>query len=95
MAKLVFKPKNNGGINLAKKISLYGILAAICIVFSYIEMLIPFDFIAPGVKLGLSNGVALLLIAKNDIKGAFAVNTGRILMAVLLFSAKMIYLYYK
>lgn len=78
---------------MAKKISLYGILAAICITFSYIEMLIPFDFIAPGIKLGLSNGVALLLIAKNDIKGAYAVNIVRILLSSLLFSTPFTLVY--
>ena len=78
---------------MAKKISLYGILVAICIAFSYIEMLIPFDFIAPGVKLGLSNGAALLLLAKNDIKGAFAVNIVRILLSGLLFSTPFTLVY--
>ena len=72
---------------MAKRISLYGILAALCIVLSYVEQLISFDFIAPGIKLGLSNSVALLLILKGDIKGAFSVNVVRILLSGLLFSA--------
>lgn len=65
----------------------YAILTAVCLVFSYIESLVPLYFIAPGVKLGLSNAVALLLVCKNDIKGAFLVNVSRILLAALLFGS--------
>lgn len=78
---------------MAKKISLYGILAALCIAFSYLEMLISFDFIAPGVKLGISNTVALILIFKGDIKGAFSVNIVRILISSLLFAGPFTLLY--
>lgn len=70
---------------MAKKISLYAVFTALCLAFSYIEMLIPFDFIAPGIKLGLGNAVALLLILKGDIRGAFCVNITRILLSALLF----------
>ncbi len=72
---------------MAKRVCLYGILAAGCIIFGYLEHLVSLDFIAPGVKLGLANSVVLLLILKNDIKGAFAVNIVRILLSSLLFSA--------
>lgn len=78
---------------MAKKICLYGILSAVCIVFGYIEHFISFDFIAPGIKIGLANSVALLLIAKGDIKGAFAVNTVRILLSALLFSSPSVLIY--
>ena len=70
---------------MSKKVALYGILASLCLVFSYVETLLPLTFIAPGVKIGLANGVALLLILKNDIKGAFLVNIIRILLSNLLF----------
>lgn len=70
---------------MSKKVALYGVLAAVCLVFSYIEILLPLTSIAPGVKIGLANGVALLLILKKDIKGAFLVNIIRILLSNLLF----------
>ena len=69
---------------MAKKITLYGILTALCIVLGYIESLISLEFIAPGVKLGLSNAAVLLMIALGDIKGAFAVNLTRILLNSIL-----------
>ena len=72
---------------MAKKLCLYGILSAVCIVLGYIEHFITLDFIAPGIKIGLANSVVLLLITKKDVKGAFFVNIVRILMSALLFSA--------
>ena len=68
---------------MSKKVTLYGVLSAVCLVFSYIEILLPLTFIAPGVKIGLANGVALLLILKKDIKGALLVNIIRILLSNL------------
>lgn len=78
---------------MAKKIGLYGILAALCLVLSYVELLIPFNYLSPGIKLGLSNAVALLLILKGDIKGAIGVNIVRIILSVLLFSAPATLMY--
>ncbi len=78
---------------MARRITLYGILTALCMVLGYIESLLPLDFIAPGIKIGLSNSVALLLVVKKDIKGAFSVNIARILLSSLLFSAPSILIY--
>ena len=78
---------------MAKRITLYGILAALCMVLSYVEQLIPFDFLAPGIKLGISNSIALILVLKGDIKGAFGVNIVRIILSVLLFSAPSTLIY--
>jgi len=74
---------------MAKKLCIYGILSAVCLIFSFVEHLVGLDFIAPGVKLGLSNSVVLVLIAIDDIKGAFSVNIVRILLSGLLFSSPM------
>lgn len=72
---------------MAKKISFYGIFTALCMVLGYLEHLVPLSFIAPGIKLGLSNSVVLLLLMKHDVKGAFLINIARILLSVLLFAA--------
>lgn len=74
-------------MSMSKKISLYGLFTALCLVFGFLESTISLSFIAPGIKLGLANGIALLLVAEGDIKGAFAVNTARILLSALLFSS--------
>lgn len=71
---------------MAKKITLYGIFAALALIFGYIESLFSLSFIAPGIKLGLANSLCLILISTGDTKGAFCVNTVRILLSSLLFS---------
>ena len=43
--------------------------------------------VAPGVKLGLSNAVALILVCSGDTKGAWMVNITRILLSALLFGS--------
>lgn len=78
---------------MAKRVCLYGILTGVCIVLGYLEHFISFDFIAPGIKLGLVNSVVLLLITKKDIKGAFLTNTVRILMSAVLFSSPSVLIY--
>lgn len=62
-------------------------MVAVCLIIGYIESLVNLSFIAPGVKLGLSNSVCLLLVYRADIKGAFAVNIARILLSALLFGS--------
>ena len=72
---------------MAKKIALYGILTSLALIFGYIESLFPLSFIAPGVKLGLANSVALILLCYGDFRGAMLVNITRILLSALLFSS--------
>lgn len=72
---------------MTKKISTYALLACVCLIFGYIESLVPLTAAIPGIKLGLSNSVALLLLTKRDIKGALAVNITRILLSALLFGS--------
>ena len=72
---------------MAKKVALYGILTSLALIFGYIESLFSLSFIAPGVKLGLANSIALILLCYGDFKGALAVNITRILLSALLFSS--------
>ena len=71
---------------MAKKVALYGILTSLALIFGYIESLFSLSFIAPGIKLGIANSVALLLLCFKDFKGALLVNITRILLSALLFS---------
>lgn len=72
---------------MAKKIALYGILTSLALIFGYIESLFSLSFIAPGVKLGLANSVALILLCYGNFRGAILVNITRILLSALLFSS--------
>ena len=73
--------------NKVKKLCLYAIFCAVCMVLSYVESLLDLSFIAPGVKIGLSNTIACVLIIYGDLKGAFAVNVSRILLSALIFGS--------
>lgn len=70
----------------SKKIAKYGLMIALCLILTYVEVLIPFNFAIPGVKLGLSNIVVLYALYNFDIKSAFCINILRILLAGFLFS---------
>lgn len=77
-----------------KRITLYALLTALCIIVGYLEshLSITLIAIAPGVKIGLSNAVALTLVCKGDKKGAWAVNITRICLSALLFGSPISFL---
>ena len=62
------------------------LLATTALLFSYIEILIPYNVGIPGVKLGLANLAIIIALYKMDIKYAVSINLIRILLAGLLFS---------
>ena len=70
-----------------RKLTLYAVLCAVCMVLSYLETLLDLSFIAPGIKIGLANVAACTLIIKGDTKGAFCVNIARILLSSLIFGS--------
>ncbi len=74
---------------MAKKTAYYGCFLGLAIICGYVEFLIPFDFGIPGIKLGLANIVAVLLLYRNGFWQAFAVNTARVLLCGILFGNAM------
>ncbi len=72
-----------------QRIALYGVLAALALIMSYIEMQIPAFFAVPGMKLGLTNIVVLVALYKFDAKSAFAINVVRIFVVAILFGTVM------
>lgn len=73
--------------NKVKKLCIWALLTAVCLITGYIESLLSLAFIAPGVKIGLANSIACVLVFSGDIKGAVAVNLSRILLSALLFGS--------
>ena len=45
---------------MSRKVAVCGVLVALAMIFSYIEVLIPFNFGVPGMKLGLANLVIVI-----------------------------------
>lgn len=73
-------------INYTKKITMAALMAALALIFSYIEVLIPFSVGVPGIKLGIANLVIIVSLYYLGAGYAFIVNVVRILIAGLLFN---------
>lgn len=70
---------------LASKAAFLGVILALALVLSYVESLIPFYFGIPGVKLGLTNLVVVLMLFFVGTKEAFLISVLRILLSGFLF----------
>lgn len=69
----------------AGKVAKLGVLAALAMIFSYVEMLIPFSVGIAGVKLGLANLVVVIGFYILSAKEVFLVSMVRIFLMALLF----------
>lgn len=69
-----------------RRIATAGLMAALALIFSYIEVLIPFNFGIPGIKLGIANLVIIVALYYLNGKYALVINLVRIFIAGLLFS---------
>lgn len=65
---------------MAKKVAVSGVLIALAFIFSYIEVLIPFNFGIPGVKLGLANIVSLVALYLLEEKTAATITIVRVIL---------------
>ena len=68
-----------------KKTAWLGMLLAFALILSYVEALIPFPFMVPGMKLGLANMATLLVLYLIGEKEAAIVSVSRIILAGFLF----------
>lgn len=72
--------------NQTQKTALTALMAALALIFSYIEVLIPFNFGIPGIKLGIANLIIIVTLYYIGAKYALAVNIMRVFIAGLLFN---------
>ena len=63
-----------------------GTMAALALIFSYIEAIIPYNPGVPGIKLGIANVVTVVALYKFGAKDALAVSVIRVVLAGLLFN---------
>ena len=68
-----------------KKTAWLGMLLAFALILSYVEALIPFPFMVPGMKLGLANMATLLVLYLIGEKEAAIVSVSRIILVGFLF----------
>ena len=73
-----------------KKLTLLSLLAALAIVLSYVEILLPPIYAAiPGIKIGLANIVSIILLYIFSVKEAATVTFVRVLIVALIFGNVM------
>lgn len=77
----------------AGRVAICAVLASLALIFSYIEMLFPFNFGIPGIKLGLSNLIVLAALYALGPGYALTVNLVRIFLSGLLFGGVSAMLY--
>lgn len=68
-----------------KQIAEYGLLIALAMVLSYVEVLIPFSFAVPGIKLGLANIVVVFALYRLGKTEAFVISILRVLLMTFMF----------
>lgn len=76
-----------------RKIAYLGLFLALALICSYVESLIPFHFGIPGVKLGLTNIVVVLLLYCVGGREAFLISVLRIVLNGFLFGNMFAVLY--
>lgn len=69
-----------------KKITEFGLLLAVSLIFSYVETLVPVIIAVPGIKLGLANMITIMILYRLGGKEAVFFMTLRVVMAGFLFS---------
>jgi heptaprenyl diphosphate synthase len=78
---------------MAKRVPFMGMILALALILSYIESLIPFFYGVPGMKLGLTNLLVVLLLYLYDGKSALFINVLRIILVGFLFGNAFSILY--
>ena len=68
------------------RIAVSAMFAALALIFSYIEAILPLSTGIPGVKLGIANLVVILALYNMNFRYAMGINVIRILVAGLLFN---------
>ncbi len=68
-----------------KKTAQLGVYMALAMILSYVESLIPFSFGVPGIKLGLTNVVTVIMMYTYGIPGALGVAVLRAVLSGFMF----------
>lgn len=78
---------------MAKQVAYTAILTALAMIFSYVEVLIPFHFGIPGIKLGLANLVVVMALYILRPMHALSISIARIILVSFLFGSMSSMLY--
>lgn len=78
---------------MSRRISCCAMMVALAMVFSYVEVLIPFNFGIPGMKLGIANLVIVVGLYLLKLHEVLIISVARIMLMGLLFGNGMSIVY--
>ncbi len=78
---------------MKRRTAYMGVFLAFALILSYVETLIPFYFGVPGIKLGLTNLIIVVLLYEWGVKEALCISMLRILLTGFLFGNMFSILY--
>lgn len=76
-----------------KKLGILSMVLALSLILAYVDMLIPYSFVVPGIKLGLANIIILFTLYKFGSKETICVSIIRVLIMGILFNNGITFLY--
>ena len=77
----------------SKKIITLSMILCVSLILSYIDSLIPYNFVIPGIKLGLCNIAIIFALYKFGYKEAILISLIRVLIMGILFNNGLTFLY--
>ena len=78
---------------MKSRVAYFGVFAALALIFSYVESLIPINFGIPGVKLGLANLITLIALYKMSVKETYIISIARVVLSGFIFGNLFAILY--
>ncbi|MEE8717588.1 MAG: Gx transporter family protein [Coriobacteriales bacterium] len=81
------------GQGSALRVATYGVLAALALIFGYLEALLPLPIPVPGIKLGLGNVVVLYALTCLGEGPGLAVMVVKVVASSLLFGSPTVFMY--
>lgn len=84
---------NKESKSIAKTVAYSAMFVALALIFSYVEVLIPFNFGIPGVKLGLANLVVVTGLGYLDKRQVFIILAARIFLVSFMFGNMSMLIY--
>lgn len=86
-------PDHISGQRFLKRVPYLGMALALALICSYVEALIPVPIGIPGVKLGLTNIVVVIVLYLGDVRDGACVSIARVLLAGFFFGSLYSILY--
>lgn len=76
-----------------KKLVILSMALCVSLILSYVDSLIPYNFVIPGIKMGLTNIAIVFALYKFGIKEAILISLLRVFMMGVLFNNGLTFLY--